>query len=122
MLLIYSFVFFTLLIASYFLFLFSCKSYVGMEVFQNRRDKKLKKQTFWGRYLFLDFSDFLPKYYYICFFFSIAGTIGLYVCMLLSIPNETIRLYRTVGGYMFRLVLLCDVIPSLPHFLARRNS
>ena len=113
----YTFAFLALFFISYSFQKVSIQSFIkankGKSTFRNRRDKKRFKQTFAGRYLFLDFKDCLPKWRYGCFFLSIVCCFVLYVLMLMIWVGGQKPIYRCFS-WVFPTILICNLIQAYP--------
>lgn len=119
----YTFAFLALFFISYSFQKVSIQCFIkatkGKSTFRNRRDKKRFKQTFAGRYLFLDFKDCLPKWRYGCFFLAMACCLLLYVMMLMICVSGQKPIYRFFS-WTLPTVLICNLAQAYPYLYSSR--
>ena len=90
-----------------------CGAIIGKWEVKARRNKTQRRQTFAGRYLFLDFRDCLSKWRYACYYLAMLLCIAEYVIMLLILVDPQEPFYRQLLGYTFRSILALNVVPAI---------
>ena len=99
-----------------------CSTIIGKWEVKARRDKTQRRQTFAGRYLFLDFRDCLPKWRYACYYLAMLLSIVGYGLLLVILVYPREPFYRQLLGYTYRSTLILNVVPAIASFLPRRSK